>query len=170
MNHKRIDTGRLTLLALLFALAIVLSILESLLPIPAPVPGIRLGLSNIVVMFALFHLGKRDTLAIVILKAAFVAATRGVTAGILSLSGGLLAFLVMAILLVIFKDRMTYLLISVAGAIAHNVGQIAAASVILQTALWLYLPVLLVSGIITGFATSILLKLTAPAFLRLRRK
>jgi heptaprenyl diphosphate synthase len=150
MNHKHIDTGRLTLLALLFALAIVLS--------------------NIVVMFALFHLGKRDALAIVILKAAFVAATRGATAGILSLSGGLLAFLVMAILLVIFKDRMTYLLISIAGAIGHNVGQITAASVILQTALWIYLPVLFISGIITGFATSILLKLTAPAFLRLRRK
>ncbi len=170
MKNKKISTGRLALLALLFALAIVLSILESLLPIPAPVPGIRLGLANIVVMFALFYLRKRDALAIVVLKAAFVLTTRGTVAGILSLSGGLLAFIVMAVLLAVFKDRMTYLLISVAGAIFHNVGQIAAASAILKTALWLYLPVLLVSGIVTGFATSILLKLTAPAFLRLRLK
>lgn len=170
MKQNRISTARIALLGLLFALAVVLSILESLLPIPAPVPGIRLGLANIVVMFALFYLQKRDALAIVLLKALFVLATRGTVAGILSLSGGLFAFVVMVVLLLTFKDRMTYLLISIAGAIAHNIGQIAAASIILQTALWLYLPVLLVSGIVTGFATSILLKLTAPAFLRLRLK
>lgn len=169
-NHSRITTARLALLALLFALAIVLSILESLLPIPAPVPGIRLGLANIVVMFALFYLTRRDALAIVVLKALFVLATRGTIAGLLSLSGSLLALVVMILLLLLFKDRMTYVLISISGAIMHNVGQIAAASLILQTALWPYLPVLLVSGIVTGFATSVLLKLTAPAFLRLRLK
>jgi heptaprenyl diphosphate synthase len=170
MKHNKTNTARIALLGLLFALAIVLSILESLLPVPGPIPGIRLGLANIVVMFALFYMKRLDALAIVVLKALFVFATRGVVAGALSFSGSLLALVVMAVLLFLFKDRMTYVLISIAGAIAHNVGQIAAASVILQTALWLYLPVLLVSGIVTGFATSILLKLTAPAFLRLRLK
>lgn len=169
-SKKPVDVKRIALLGLLFALAIVLSIVESIMPIPAPVPGIRLGLSNIVIMFALLNLKKRDALALAILKAAFAAATRGTVAGLLSLSGGLFALGIMTLLLILMKDKSTYLLISIAGAVFHNIGQIAAASIILKTALWVYLPVLLISGIITGFATSILLKLTSPAFLRLRLK
>ncbi len=171
-NAKRAsdDVKRVAMLSLLFALAIVLSIVEGLFPIPVPVPGIRLGLANIVIMYALFFLKKRDALFLVVLKAGFAAATRGIVAGALSLSGGAVAFGLMALLLIILKGRSTYLLISVAGAIAFNVGQIAAASVIMETALWIYLPVLIVSGIVTGFATSVLLKLTSPVFSRLHLK
>ena len=167
-SRKPVDVKRIALLGLLFALAIVLSIVESILPNPVPVPGVRLGLSNIVIMFALFNLKKSDALALVFLKALFAAATRGPVSGTLSLSGGLFALGIMLLLLFLMKEKSTYLLISIAGAVFHNIGQIAAASVILQTALWAYLPVLFISGIITGFATSILLKLTSPAFLRLR--
>ena len=169
-RKRKVDVRRIALLGLLFALAIVLSVLESLIPIPVPVPGIRLGLSNIVVMFALLNLQKRDALAIVILKALFVMATRGTVAGFLSFSGGILALGVMILILILSKDKATYLLISISGAVFHNIGQITAASIILQTALWPYFPVLLISGIVTGFATSILLKITSPAFMRLRLK
>ncbi len=167
-RHITSDAKRIAMLGLLFALAIVLSIVEGLLPIPAPIPGIRLGLSNIVVMFALFYLRRRDALALAFLKAVFAAATRGTVAGLLSLSGGLIALGIMILLLLLRRDKSTYLLISIAGAVFHNIGQIAAASIILETALWIYLPVLILSGIVTGFATSILLKLTSPVFLRLR--
>jgi heptaprenyl diphosphate synthase len=167
---KKINAGRVAFIGLLFALAVVLSILEGLLPIPAPVPGIRLGLSNIVVMFALFQLRKRDAFALAVLKAVFVAATRGPVAGALSLTGGLLALTVMTLFLLVLKDKNAYLPVSAAGAVFHNVGQILAASVILQTFLWPYLPVLILSGIVTGIATSILLKMTSPVFLRLRLK
>jgi len=170
-NGKRFDGAfRIALLGLLVALAVVLSLTESLLPIPAPVPGIRLGLSNIVVMFALLNLRRTDALAVALLKALFVAITRGTTAGLLSLTGGLAALGVMTLILLLSKDKATYVLISVAGAVFHNIGQIAMASVILQTALWPYLPVLLISGVVTGFATSVLLKLTSPVFQRLRLK
>jgi heptaprenyl diphosphate synthase len=169
-KRKFVDVGRVALLGLLFALALVLSVLESFFPLPVPAPGIRLGLANIVVMFALFHLKKRDALALVVLKAVFVAATRGTVAGLLSLSGGLLALGIMTLLLLLMKDKSTYLLISIAGAVFHNLGQITAASIILETALWIYLPVLILAGIVTGFATSILLKMTSPVFLRLRLK
>ena len=121
-------------------------------------------------MFALLNLKKRDALFIAILKAVFVLITRGTVAGLLSLTGGLLALGVMTLILLLSKEKATYLLISISGAVFHNLGQIAAASVILRTFLWPYLPVLLFSGIVTGFATSILLKLTAPVFLRLRLK
>lgn len=166
-KQRPLGCKRIALLGLLFALAIVLSIIEGLFPIPIPVPGIRLGLANIVVMFALFCLRRSDALFLVILKAVFVAATRGTIAGLLSLSGGLLALGIMVLLLLVLKDKSTFLLISIAGAVFHNIGQIAAASLILNTALWIYLPVLILSGFLTGFATSILLKLTSPVFLRL---
>lgn len=167
-NSISAKTRRIALLGMLFALAIVLSILENFLPVPTAIPGIRLGLSNIVVMFALFNLQKRDALAIAVLKSVFVLITRGTIAGILSLCGGLLSLGIMILLLFLFADKITYLVISIVGAVFHNIGQIAAASIILQTLLWVYLPVLLISGIITGFATSILLKLISPVFLRLR--
>lgn len=167
---KKTDAKRVALIGLLFALAVVLSVLESLFPIPAPVPGIRLGLSNIVVMFALFQLRKRDALAIAVLKSVFVLATRGPVAGALSLAGGLFALGIMTLLILLLKDRCTYLLVSIAGAVFHNIGQILAASLILETFLWPYFPVLLVSGIVTGFATSVLLKMTSPVFSRLRLK
>jgi heptaprenyl diphosphate synthase len=171
--EKKRDTAyvkRLALMGVLFALAVVLSIIEGFIPVPVPVPGVRLGLANIVVMFALLQLRKRDALALVVLKALFAAATRGAVAGALSLSGGFLSFCVMALILTFRSEKSTYLLISVTGAVFHNIGQILTASLILDTFLWPYFPVLLLSGIVTGFATSVLLKLTSPAFQRLHLK
>jgi heptaprenyl diphosphate synthase len=161
------QTSRITLLGLLFALAMVLSVLEGLFPVPVPIPGVRLGLANIVVMFALLYLKKADALTLVVLKSIFVASTRGLVAGMLSLTGGLFALGIMVLILLLRKDKSTLLLISVAGAVFHNLGQITAASFIMETVLWVYLPVLLLSGIVTGFATSMMLKMTSPVFLKL---
>ncbi len=165
-TNKRMsgETKRITLLGLLFALAMVLSVLESLFPVPVPIPGVRLGLANIVVMFALFYLKKTDALTLVVLKALFIASTRGLIAGILSLTGGLFALGIMALILVLRKEKSTVLLISIMGAVFHNLGQITAASLIMETALWIYLPTLILSGIVTGFATSVMLKMTSSAF------
>ncbi len=168
-GRKRFDTGRIALLGLLFALAAVLSFLESLIPIPAP-SGVKLGLSNIVIMFALFNMKKSDAAALAVMKSLFVMATRGAIAGFISLSGGLSALVVMIIVMLIQRESSTYLIVSVAGAVFHNMGQISAASIVLRTLLWPYLPVLIFSGILTGIATSVLLKLATPAFRRLRFK
>ncbi len=167
---KAAGAKRIALLGMLFALAMVLSVVEGFIPVPAPVPGVRLGLANIVVMFALLQLGWRDALGLTLLKAGFVAITRGAVAGALSLAGGAFAFCVMALVLALARDKTTYLLLSVSGAVFHNVGQLLMASLILGTFLWPYFPILLLSGIVTGFATSVLLKLTAPAFGRLHLK
>lgn len=167
---KAAGAKRIALLGILFALAMVLSIVEGFIPVPVPVPGVRLGLANIVVMFALLQLGRQDALGLTLLKAGFVAVTRGAMAGALSLAGGSLAFCVMALVLALAKDKTSYLLLSVSGAVFHNIGQILMASLILRTFLWPYFPVLLLSGIATGFATSVLLKLTAPALQRLHLK
>lgn len=157
---------RLALLGVLAALAIVLSIVESMLPLPTPVPGIKFGLANIVVMYALIFLGWRDALLLAALKALYGFITRGATAGLLSLCGGLLAVAVMSLALYLLKDKISYLALSVLGAIAHNIGQLAVASVLLGTVMWYYAPILLISGIATGTITSLLLRATLPAMRR----
>lgn len=151
----------ITLMAMLFSTAIVLSIVESYIPMPQ-FPGVKLGLSNIVVMYSLFFMSKTDSLLLVVLKSAFAFLTRGFTSGIVSFCGGCMSIIVMILLLWIFKDKITYLTVSMAGAVFHNIGQLIAASFIMSTPMWSYLPVLLISGVIAGVITSVILKITLP--------
>lgn len=162
-------TKKLVLTALLFAVALVLSIAESSLPAIFPaVPGVKLGLSNIAVMFALFFLEKKQAFAIATLKAFFVFITRGPIAGLLSFSGGMLSLMIMLLLLMIFGDKISYMILSIFGSVAHNVGQFIVISFIYTSMyLWVYLPVLLVAGVIAGVATATLLRLILPALNRL---
>ena len=162
-------TQMLVLTSLIFAVALVLAIVENMLPpLPIAVPGIKFGLSNIAVMYALFFLGKKQAYAIGILKAVFVFVTRGGIAGLLSLSGGILSITVMILLMAIFREKITYLIISIFGAVFHNIGQFIVITVIYTGMNMLaYLPVLLISGLAAGIVTSTLLKFIMPAFQRL---
>jgi len=162
-------TKLLVLTALLFAVALVLSVVENSFPTILPaVVGIKLGLSNIVVMYALFFLGKKQAFIIAILKALFVVITRGPIAGLLSLCGGILSLVVMSLLILIFKDKISYFVLSIFGSISHNVGQFIVISFIYTNMyLWFYLPFLLIAGVIAGMATSTLLRFILPAFKRL---
>jgi heptaprenyl diphosphate synthase len=163
--HKT-DTYYIALMGLLFAFSLVLTYVEYLIP-PTPMlpPGVKLGLSNIVTMYCLFFLGRKSAFTIVFLKSGFVFLIRGITAFLMSLSGGLLSALVMMLLLMLTSANISYLIISIAGAIAHNIGQIIIASFILGTSLVLaYLPLLIVSGLIMGSTTGTLLKVVMPAF------
>lgn len=156
-------------MGLLFALAVVLSFVESMLPgIPGLIPGIRLGLSNIVTMYTLFFLGGRYALTLAVLKSAFVALTRGATAGMLSGCGGLLSVGVMLLLIACGKRRLSYLVLSAAGAVAHNLGQLLMASVLLGSALSLYYwPVLVLSGLLMGSVTAVILRAVLPHLRRI---
>lgn len=167
--ENTVKTKRLVLTGLFFAVALVLSIVENLLPpVPLPVPGVKFGLSNIAVMYALFFLSKSQAFAIAVMKAMFVLVTRGLIAGILSLFGGILSLTVMILLLVLFRRRISYLLLSVFGAVAHNIGQYVAVTFIYAGLnLLAYLPVLAVSGVAAGIATATLLKFILPAFNKL---
>jgi heptaprenyl diphosphate synthase len=162
-------TQMLVLTSLLFAAALVLAIVENMLPpLPIAVPGVKFGLSNIAVMYALFFLGRKQAYTIGILKAAFVFVTRGGIAGLLSLSGGILSVTVMILLMFLFRNKITYLIISIFGAVFHNVGQFIVITVIYTGMnMWAYFPVLLISGLAAGIVTSTLLKFIMPAFNRL---
>lgn len=147
---------------MLFALAVVLGFAESLLPpLPFLPPGVKLGLSNVVVMFCLLRLGRREAVAVLLLKAFFAAITRGLTAGLLSLCGGALSVLAMCLLL--RARRLGEPSVSVGGAVAHNLGQLPMAALLLQNALvFYYAPVMVLAGIVMGLLTWLLLKATLP--------
>ncbi len=168
MNPKRgSKTHEIALSGLLFALAMALFV-EGTLVIPGLMPGMKLGLANIVVMYALFFMGGKQALMLDLLKALFVFLVSGWTAGFLSLCGGLLSLAVMWLLYYHFPVRPTWFILSVCGALGHNVGQLLGAGVILSSAMSLYYaPVMLVFGLIMGSLTSITLRALLPALGRL---
>lgn len=163
---KRVSrkTRMLAYLAMMLAMITVLSMLEHMLPpLPFLPPNVRLGLSNIVTMYTLFFLGRRYAFVLAVLKSSFVFLTRGVTAGLLSLSGGLFSIILIIILTLIFQKKISYLMLSVAGAIGHNFAQIAMASAILSTDLFtVFWPILLISGVVLGTITGTLLRVVLP--------
>lgn len=168
-NHRNYQkTRHIALSGLLFALAMALSFIEGTLVIPGLLPGMKLGLANIVVMYALFFMGARQALVLDVLKALFVFLVSGFTAGFLSLCGGLLSLAVMWVLYYLLPVRPTWFILSVCGALAHNIGQLLGASVILSTAVSLYYaPIMLVLGLVMGMLTSVTLRAMLPALGRL---
>lgn len=149
-------------MGLMCALAVALSFLEGLLPPLVPVPGVKLGLSNVVVMYAVFVLGPRYALTLALLKALFAGLLRGFMAGVLAGCGGIASVTIMLLLLWALQTRASYVTVSVAGAVTHNLGQLACAGVLLQVNLFYYLPVLLASGVGMGILTAILLRVVLP--------
>ena len=156
---------RTALLGLLSALALVLSILEGFLPI-LPVPGAKLGLSNIVTMYALSTLGLPYALTITLIKGGF-AFVRGGIACIMSLSGGIASTLLMALFLR-FKGRFfSFVGIGVTGACAHNGGQLLAAMLLVDPSLRYYAPWLLLMALLAGLLTGITLNVLMPVLSRI---
>lgn len=137
---------------LLTALAMVLSYIETLVPLSLAVPGVKLGLANLVVIFALYRMGPLPAAALSLLRVLLVSFTFGNAYSFwYSLAGAVLSFLVMALLRRL--DWFGELGVSVAGGVCHNLGQIAVAILVLRsTAAAYYLPVLLCSGTAAGTA------------------
>lgn len=170
-NRSR-KVKRLALMGLLFALAMALSFLESLLPaLPMLPPGIRLGLSNIVTMYALFVLGPVSGYTIAVLKALFVLLTRGAVAAAMSAAGGVFSVTIMLLLSILPGIKEQYLLLSVFGGAAHNIGQLVMARFIINNQyVWYYFPVLLAAGLLMGAITGMALRVVLPYLNRLNLK
>lgn len=136
--------------ALLTALAMVLSWLESMVPVTTAVPGVKLGLTNLVVIFALYRMSLRDAAVISGIRVLLVSMTFGNAYSFAySLAGATLSLTVMALLKK--TGKLSMLGVSVAGGVCHNVGQILVAMAVLETTgLVYYLPVLMVSGVVAG--------------------
>jgi heptaprenyl diphosphate synthase len=161
---------KLALAGMLTAVAAALSILERFLPLQAvvPIPGVKLGLANVVTMFALFFLDFKMSAAIVFVRCLLGAGLGGGPTGLLfSLTGSLLALLVMAPLMKGYGRAFSLFGISIAGAAAHNLGQVLVASAILgDFAILAYLPVLLFAAVATGILTA---AVATPFFAKFRK-
>ena len=162
----KLNARSIALCAVLTALALGLSTLENLFPVTLfiPLPGVKLGLANIVTVFALYQLGAAPALCILVARCLLGSLFAGNASALLfSLLGGVLAMLVM-MALTRLRGLSVYG-VSIGGAAAHNIGQMAAACITLGSTMVLgYLPFLLavslVTGTLTGFVTALLMRAT----------
>lgn len=143
---------KLAVISMFASLSVVLGILEAMIPFAATIPGAKLGLGNIMVLSCLVCLGGRDTLWLIGLKTLMTAFMLGsFSTFVFSLFGALGSFGIMYAMLKLGESSFSLTGVSVAGGIAHNVGQLAAASLVLgTTAIFYYLPFLLGAGVATG--------------------
>ena len=153
---------------LLAAVTLTLSFIERALCAALPLPpGVRPGLSNIAVMFACVALGLPCAMGIIVIKAGFIFLVSGPYAGFISLCGGVLSVLGFRALTRLKSDKLTYTGVSVVSAVLHNAGQLAAASLTVGSALYLWMaPVLLVSGVAFGLVTGLTLNAVLPSLLK----
>ena len=149
-GQKRTTSSRAALYGVLVALAMILSYVETLIPINLGVPGVKPGLANLVVFVCLYLLGSSDAFFISIVRITLVAFTFGnLSAFLYSLAGGLLSFGVMWFCK--SRNLLSKTGVSIAGGVAHNVGQLTVAALVLETAaVYTYFPVLLLAGTAAG--------------------
>lgn len=148
-------TKRLTVLALTVSVAMVLSFIESKIPAFVAIPGVKVGLANIAVIFALYKLGAKEAVLVSLVRCVLVALLFGSVVSLAySIAGAVLSLTVMILL-----KRFTPLSsvgVSVAGGVCHNLGQITVASLIMETNVIIYyLPFLILSGTLAGIAIGV---------------
>ena len=150
------------MLAMTISFALILSFVESRIPAFVALPGVKVGLANIAVIYALYQFGIKEAVTVSILRVFIVSMLFGSAASLIySVAGAVLSLSVMILL-----KKLTPLgevAVSVCGGVMHNVGQIAAASIMLNTNVIIYyLPILLVTGsiagVVIGIASAILIK------------
>ena len=158
MRNKKVQ--QVALSGLLTSLMLVFGFIERQFPLPVPVPGIKLGLANSVLLYALYMLGIRQTIVLMLLKSLMSwLIYMNLSAMLYSFAGGVLSLTAM-ILISRMKD-VSPVGVSALGAVFFNIGQILMAAWVLGTPQLIvtYLPVLMVSGVLTGILTGVIAKL-----------
>ena len=143
-------TRKITVMALTVALAMILSFVESQIPAFVAIPGVKMGLANIAVVFALYKLGWKEAILVSLIRVFLVSLLFGTGASLFySLAGAVLSLIGMIGLRA--TKLFSSVAVSVAGGVLHNVGQIGMACLLLETdVLRYYLPFLALSGILAG--------------------
>ena len=155
MGRRDRGAGRVARLALLTAIALTIFLVEAQLP-AAPIPGVKLGLANIVTVYAVFALGPRDALMVLCARVFLGAVFSGQMMTLLySGVGGLLSWLALCLLCRLLDRKQMWLASPVAG-MCHNVGQLLAAAGVMRTwAVLAYLPYLVIAGVVAGLFTGV---------------
>ncbi|MDD2335681.1 MAG: Gx transporter family protein [Geobacteraceae bacterium] len=150
------NTRKLVFFSLLVALGTTLHVAEGMIPNPFPLPGVKLGLANIATLIAVYFYGLRGGLVVAVLRVVLGSLIGGVFLSpgfLMSLSGAIFSTVVMACLLG-YAPCFSIKGVSVAGAVSHNIGQLLAAALLVQSqSIFYYLPFLLLAAIPTGLVT-----------------
>ena len=148
-------TKKLVTLAVTISVAMILSFVESRIPAFVAIPGVKVGLANIAVIFALYKMGWREAITVSVIRVILVALLFGSVVSLAySIAGALISLSLMILLRKI--GIFTEVAVSVVGGITHNIGQILIAFLLLETkVVFHYLPFLLVSGVIAGIAVGV---------------
>lgn len=156
MSKNKFSTKRIASIGILTGIALTIFVLESQIPPLVAIPGIKLGLANIISMFALVIMGRRDAFIILILRVVLGSVFSGQAMTLAySLTGGILCLLT-EMLLIKHISLNSIWAVSVIGAVVHNTAQIAVAALITMTPqTFFYLPYLIIAGIITGAFTGL---------------
>jgi len=158
-------SGEVALLGIFVAYALVISLIERTIPLSFSIPGIRLGLANVVVLMAMYLFPLPRAFLLMVVKCLMAAMFAGSpTALFYALGGSLLSFAVMAALILLLREHISPVGVSVAGAAFHNIGQVLVACLVLKSwVVLLYLPALLLIGIVTGALIGILVLRVRPS-------
>lgn len=142
--------SRVAYFGVFIALALIFSYVETLIPFNFGIPGVKLGLANLVIVIALYKMKLSDVYLLSVVRVLLTGFIFGNYFSIMySLAGGLLSLTVMA--LIKNQGGFSVMGISIAGGVMHNVGQLIIAMIIVETfSVVYYVPVLLISGLITG--------------------
>ena len=161
-------TKKVAMLGLTIALAMIMSYIEALVPLSFAVPGIKMGLANIVIIFVLYKIGTKEAILVSIIRVILVSLLfSNVMAMAYSIAGAVLSLSVMWLLKK--TDKFSFVGVSIAGGIMHNVGQIIMAVILLGTEqIALYLPVLNITGTATGVVIGIVSGLVINRFKNIR--
>ena len=162
---------KLANMAMLVALAMIFSYVESLIPINFGIPGMKLGVANLVTVTGMYFLEFPEVFLVVVMRILLTGfLLRVLLTGFLfgngmsiiySLAGGILSFLVMALMKRLKGFSVAG--VSIAGGVSHNIGQIIVASVVVENLkLIYYLPALLIAGTVTGFVMGMISKKLLP--------
>jgi len=145
---------KMTTLAMFTTLALIIYTIESAIPPLVPIPGIKMGLSNIITLVTLYRYSPKDTFAILITRILLSCLLFGQAMSLLySLAGGICCFLAMVLVHKLLQGHFLFLL-GIIGALFHNLGQLLVAYLITAVpGVLIYLPFLVLSGILTGLFT-----------------
>ena len=152
--HSR--TGRIAVSAMFAALALIFSYIEAILPLSTGIPGVKLGIANLVVILALYNMNFRYAMGINVIRILVAGLLfNGLFGALYSLAGGVVSLTVMWLLKKTGLFSMAG--VSMAGGVAHNMGQLLVASALVSNLkMFVYLPVLMFSGIAAGILIGII--------------
>lgn len=152
---NNISIKKIALIAIFITLSLILSYVDNLIPINIVVPGIKIGLANLIIIYSLYMLGIKEAIFISIIRVVISSILFGsILTFVYSLTGAIVSLLIMVILKSF--TSLTVITISIIGGVMHNMTQIIVAIILMNTKeIVYYLPILILTGVISGMMIGI---------------